>query len=74
MKYPANSSSQYHNYIQQFPILFQALGDEDCKLLAVNIWAVGRKVMEQSLDCNHLNYSKKANLMSHQTRNYPEQH
>jgi hypothetical protein len=42
-KCPAKSGSLYYNYKQYFSILLQALVDADCKLIDVDIGAVGRQ-------------------------------
>jgi hypothetical protein len=42
-KCPAKSGSFYYNYKQYFSILLQALVDADCKLIDVDIGAVGRQ-------------------------------
>jgi hypothetical protein len=43
IKCPANRDSQYYRYKQYFLMLLQALVDVDCKLIAVDIRAVGRR-------------------------------
>jgi hypothetical protein len=43
---PRNSSSQYYNNKQYFSILLQALVDADCKLKAVEIEAVARRIFQ----------------------------
>jgi hypothetical protein len=50
IKYSTYSGSQYYNYKEYFLILLQPLLAADCKLIAVNIRAVGGRINAENLD------------------------
>jgi hypothetical protein len=74
IKCPAKSGSLHYNYKQYLSILLQALLDADCKLIAVDIGAVGRQSDGGNFRLSSLfKLLKKVNLTFHHLRICPTQ-